>query len=82
MILLWLIFAVSVSVLVATFRRSYFDGGKELLLIRLIKIGEKAMSAIIKFVAPTDLLFQPGYKKSAAATRKEKATRPGTIGEE
>lgn len=39
------------------------------------------MSAIIKFVAPADLLFQPGHEKSAAATQKEKATEPGTIGE-
>jgi hypothetical protein len=70
-----------VSVLVETFRGRYFHGGKELLLIRLIKIGEKAMSTIIKFVAPADLLFQPGHEKSAAATQKEKATEPGTIGE-
>jgi hypothetical protein len=39
------------------------------------------MSAIIKFVPPTDLLFQPGHERSAAATQKEKATGPGTIGE-
>ena len=39
------------------------------------------MSAIIKFVMPTDLLFQPGHEKSAAATQKEKATEPRTIGE-
>jgi hypothetical protein len=70
-----------VSVLVETFRRSYFDGGKVLLLIRLTKIGEKAMSAIIKFVASTDLLFQRGHEKRAAATQKEKASEPRTIGE-
>jgi hypothetical protein len=39
------------------------------------------MSAIIKFVAPSDLLFQPGHEKSAAATQKEKATESGTIDE-
>jgi hypothetical protein len=39
------------------------------------------MSAIIKFVAPTDLLFQPGHERNAAATPKEKATEPGTVGD-
>ncbi len=39
------------------------------------------MSAIIKFVAPTGLLFQPGHERNAAATPKEKATEPGTIGD-
>jgi hypothetical protein len=48
---------------------------------RPVKIEEKAMSVIIKFVAPTDLLFQPGHEKSAVATRKEKTTEPGTIHE-
>jgi hypothetical protein len=48
---------------------------------RLIEIGETAMSAIIKFVTPTDLLFQPGHEKSAAATQKEKSTEPRTVGE-
>lgn len=39
------------------------------------------MSAIIKFVAPADLLFQPGHEKSAAATEQEEAIQLGTIGE-
>jgi hypothetical protein len=39
------------------------------------------MSAIIKFLAPTDLLFRPGHERSAAATQKEKAIEPGAIGE-
>jgi hypothetical protein len=38
------------------------------------------MSAIIKFVAPADVLFEPGYEKSAIATQK-RAVKPGTIGE-
>ena len=39
------------------------------------------MSAIIKLVAPTDLLFRLGHERSAAATQKEKAIEPEAIGE-